>query len=194
MSLALFLINTDASSAAAPIKISFWNFFGGGDGIRMQQLISSFNKSQNEVQVEAVTLQWGVPFYTKVETSTASGDQPDLISFHLSRMPGWAPKGLLRPFSQGELASVGLAEKDFFPRLWNAATYHDKLYAIPLDTHPLVLYYNKTLAAKAGLLGPDGQLKPITSIEDFTADLQAIKKATGAYGVSFEDGPGAYNP
>ena len=36
-----------------------------------------------------------------------------------------------------------------------------KTYAIPLDTHPFVLYYNVEVCDKAGLLDSAGQLKPI---------------------------------
>ena len=31
---------------ADPIKITYWDFFGGGDGVRMKQIVEEFNKSQ----------------------------------------------------------------------------------------------------------------------------------------------------
>ncbi|WP_019586230.1 ABC transporter substrate-binding protein [Deinococcus apachensis] len=183
-----------AALAQQPTKITFWNFLGGGDGARMKTLIDGYNASQKKYQIQQTVLQWGVPFYTKVRTSTSVGQAPDLISFHLSRISGWAPANLLRPITTQELSSAGLKQADFFPRLWNAATYQGKLYAVPLDTHPLVLYYNKDVARKAGLLDASGNLKPMNSVDQFTAALKAVKDKTGLAGLDMENHSTAYMP
>jgi len=190
----MFSVLLGSSAVAQPTQITFWNFLGGGDGARMKQLVDGYNSSQNKYKVEQTTLPWGVPFYTKVRTSTSVGEAPDLISFHLSRMTGWAPENLLRPITTQELASVGLKRTDFFPRLWNAATYRGKTYAVPLDTHPLVLYYNKDLAGKAGLLDARGNLKPIRSMAQFNAALKAVTEKTGKAGLAFQNNPTSSAP
>jgi multiple sugar transport system substrate-binding protein len=46
---------------------------------------------------------------------------------------------------------------------------------VPLDTHPIVLYYNKDLLEAAGLLDENGLPKGMDSREGFTATLQALK-------------------
>ena len=74
-----------ALAKADPVKITYWDFFGGGDGIRMKQIVEEFNKSQQEVQVTQTTLTWGEPFYTKVHTAVVSGQTPDVMCYHLSR-------------------------------------------------------------------------------------------------------------
>jgi multiple sugar transport system substrate-binding protein len=174
-----------AAAWAQPLTISYWNFFTGGDGGRMAQLVKDFNASQDKVKIEAATLQWGVPFYTKLRAAILSGNPPDVFSFHLSRMPDWGAEGLLRPITAEELASVGLKQADFAPHAWDQAQVDGKLYAVPLDTHTLVLYVNLTLAKQAGLTDANGTLKPITSMADFEADMRAIHDKTGAYGVEF---------
>ena len=40
-----------------------------------------------------------------------------------------------------------------------------KIYAIPIDTHPLVLFYNTKICGEAGLLDSDGKLKPLEGRE-----------------------------
>ncbi len=102
-------------------------------------------------------------------------------------MADWGPAGLLRPVSDQELASVGLKGADFAQHAWDQAHVGNTLYAVPLDTHTLVLYVNLTLARKAGLVDASGKLKPITSMADFEADMRAIKAKTGAYGVEFAE-------
>lgn len=55
------------------------------------------------------------------------------------------------------------------------------VYAIPLDTHPFVLYYNVDIARKAGLLNSAGDaLVPLKGKEDFVDAVKAMKDAGGA--------------
>jgi len=190
MSLSLFAL---AAQASAVTTINYWDLLGGGDGARMQQLVDGFNKSQPDYQIKRTTLAWGIPYYTKVRTSSAVGQGPDLAILHLSRLSGWAEAKILRPIAPAELAGAGLKGTQFFPKLWQASGYSGQNYAVPLDTHPMVLYYNKDILKKAGLLGADGNFKPITSMADFNTALAAIKK-TGAQGISFENGPTSYMP
>jgi multiple sugar transport system substrate-binding protein len=187
-------IGVAGAADAQPVTLSYWNFFTGGDGGRMNELVQDFNKSQSQVKIEASTLAWGLPFYTKLRTAILSGNGPDVFSFHLSRMPDWGPEGLLRPVTSDELSSVGLKADEFAPHAWDAAHADGKLYAVPLDTHTLVLYVNLTLAKKAGLTDANGALKPINSMADFVADMEAIHAKTGAYGVDFSSDAVAADP
>ena len=182
-----------ATQASAQTILTFWDLLGGGDGARMQTLVDGFNKSQSDYKIQRTTLAWGVPYYTKVRTSAAVGQGPDLAILHLSRLSGWAQAKIVRPIAPAELSSVGLKSGDFFPKLWAASNYSGQTYAVPLDTHPMVLYYNKDILKKAGLMGANNMPKPINSIADFNAALEAVKKA-GSLGVSFENGPTSYMP
>jgi multiple sugar transport system substrate-binding protein len=177
--------------AQSPIKVVFWDFFGGGDGVRMKQIIADFNKSQTDIQIENSTLPWGAPFYTKIHTSVVAGQTPDLMTYHMSAMPRGIKGGDLRPFSDAELSSVGLSRASFLPSLVQTAlsiskiqTGAEKLYAVPLDTHTLVMYYNKDILKKAGLLGTDGVPTGMTGIANFTKALAQIKAKTGVLPVA----------
>ena len=44
------------------------------------------------------------------------------------------------------------------------------------------MFYNADVCQKAGLLGADGNLKPIQGTQEFEAALAAAQKVTGAYG------------
>src|ERR1700745_1264638 len=69
---------------AAPTELTYWDFLGGGDGVRMKQIVEEFNKSQGEIHVTESTLTWGEPFYTKVHTAVVAGQTPDVMTYHLS--------------------------------------------------------------------------------------------------------------
>ena len=73
--------------AWAQVEVEWWDFLAGGDGVRMKALIGQFNEEHPDIQINGTTLEWGLPFYTKVRTSVAVGQGPDIMTYHLSRLP-----------------------------------------------------------------------------------------------------------
>ena len=164
------------SAAHAQETVVWWDFLAGGDGVRMKQLISDFNAAhQGEIKIDATTLEWGTPFYSKVQTSAAVGEAPDVMTYHASRIPLAVKQGILQEITPDDWKAMGLGKDDYAAATWDAVTVDGKQYAVPLDTHPIVLYYNKDLLAKAGVLGDDGKPKGMDSREGFEATLQALK-------------------
>lgn len=170
----------------APVEIRMWTLLSGGDGARMQALVDAFNAGQRAVRVVSTTLKWGEPFYTKLITSAVVGAGPEIATVHLSRLPNLAGGGVLRPILEAELAAAGLKGEDYFPRQWAKSRYQGRNYAIPLDMHPLVLYYNKTLAGRAGLLDGAGRLAPIEGFDALTAAFRIARERTGRAGLAME--------
>ncbi|MET0982252.1 MAG: extracellular solute-binding protein [Telluria sp.] len=180
------------AQAPAQVELRLWTLLSGGDGARMRALIEGFNASQRGVRVLSTTLKWGEPFYTKLITSSVVGAGPDIATVHLSRLPNLAGGGVLRPIAEAELAAAGLNGSDYLARQWEKARYGGAQYAIPLDLHPLVLYYNKTLAAQAGLLDGAGNLKPIAGYEALTAAFRGVRQRTGKPGLAMEASQSSY--
>ncbi|MEW6022148.1 MAG: extracellular solute-binding protein [Pseudomonadota bacterium] len=178
--------------AQGPIEVRMWTLLSGGDGARMRAMVDDFNASQRAVRVTSTTLKWGEPFYTKLITSSVVGAGPDIATVHLSRLPNLAGGGVLRPISDAELAAAGLKGSDYFPRQWDKSRYEGRNYAIPLDMHPMVLYYNKTLAAKAGLLDGAGALKTIVGYEALTSAFAGVRERSGKAGLAMESSQGSY--
>jgi multiple sugar transport system substrate-binding protein len=58
-----------------------------------------------------------------------------------------------------------------------------RIYAIPLDTHPFVMYYNTDVCRTIGLLDSTGHLAPISGADDLIAAWTEAKKATGTWGL-----------
>jgi multiple sugar transport system substrate-binding protein len=183
-------------AGAPPAKntLSYWNLLGGGDGVRMQAMESAYQKHHPGVALNAVVLAWGNPYYTKVSLATLAKRPPDVAISHLTRASILARAGLLEPLSASELAPYGLTGNHFTPAAWKMAHTDGALYAIPLDTHPLVLYYNTDVCKKAGLLHPGGSLKNLDSPAALTQALAAAKKVTGAYGGVFSINNDASTP
>ncbi len=167
-----------ATAAHAQETVVWWDFLGGGDGVRMKKLISDFNaEHEGKIKIDATTLEWGTPFYTKVQTSAAIGEAPDVMTYHASRIPLAVSQGILDEITADDWSKMGLGEGDFATATWEAVTEDGKQYAVPLDTHPIVLYYNRDLLKKAGRLNDDGTPMGLDSAEGFNETLKALKDA-----------------
>ena len=58
----------------------------------MKSMLDEFNKEHaGKVKIDATTSEWGTPFYTKVQTSAAIGEGPDIMTYHESRIPRYPP-------------------------------------------------------------------------------------------------------
>jgi multiple sugar transport system substrate-binding protein len=166
--------------------IAYWNLFGGGDGVRMVQMQNDFVKANPAINLEAVTLTWGEPYYTKLAMAAAGGRPPDVAISHMTRVPIYASSDLLEPFDLEELAKVGITQDTFLPAIWERAQYNGKLYTVPLDTHPFVMYYNVDVCKKAGLLDDAGNLLPIEGPQALLDALKKAQQVTGAFGLALD--------
>jgi len=165
-----------STAAHAEVVVEWWDFLGGGDGVRMKQLIEEFNAEHaGEISIQATTLEWGVPFYTKVQTSVAVGEAPDIMTYHASRIPLAVSQNVLSEITADDWATMGLGEGDFASATWDAVTIDGAQFAVPLDTHPIVLYYNKDLLGAAGVLTDDGVPMGMDSLEGFTETMRALQ-------------------
>src|SRR6185503_21298766 len=93
-------------------------------------------------------------------------------------------QGTLSEITADDMKTLGFAEKDFAPAIWNAVHFDGKQYAVPLDTHPIVLYYNKDKLAKAGLIGDNGLPKDLNGIDKFNAAMKKLQEGGTKYGVA----------
>src|SRR5262245_23950223 len=168
----------------APTTLAYWNLFGGGDGVRMTEMEDGYRKENPDIDLQAVTLAWGNPYYTKVALATVGRGPPDVAVSHLTRMKTLAAGNLLQELHPEDLERHGMTADRFNRRAWDAGLIDGKIYAIPIDTHPFVLFYNTKICDEAGLLDAKGNLKPIKGPDAFQDALTKAKAVTGKYGAT----------
>ncbi|MFC7457573.1 extracellular solute-binding protein [Brachybacterium sp. GCM10030267] len=162
-----------------PGTVVFWNLFGGGDGVRMQDMQAGYREIYGADSLEATTLTWGNPYYSKLTLATVGNKPPDVAVSHLTRAKPLWDGGILDPITEEDLASVGLSSADFASQPWEAQITDGQNIAIPLDTHPFTLFYNRDVCEQAGLLDGDGLLVDLTGMDTFEAALEEISAVTG---------------
>jgi multiple sugar transport system substrate-binding protein len=173
-----------AGSKLDPTTVAYWNLFGGGDGARMQAMEAGFEKANPKIGLEAVTLAWGNPYYTKLSLATIGHKPPSVAVAHLTRMKTLQAANLLEELRPADLARHGMSADKFNQKAWKAGLVDGKSYAIPLDTHPFVCFYNTAVCKKAGLLDSSGKLKPLEGEAALLDALDRAKKVTGQYGAT----------
>ncbi|NLU76342.1 extracellular solute-binding protein [Streptomyces sp. HNM0575] len=171
-------------SAGPPSLLNFWHPFTGGDGAQLVTMQSAYRKENPDTDLKSTTLVWGAPYYTKLTLATLGDRPPQVAITHVSRLPTLAASGLLREISGSELDEHGLTAGRFTKGAFNSAHHEGRLYALPLDTHPFVLYYRTDVAKKAGLLDDKGQLTDVDGPDEFLDALRAAKEVTGVWGGS----------
>ncbi|MFI6792673.1 extracellular solute-binding protein [Nonomuraea sp. NPDC050383] len=182
----LALLGAGAAGCSLPVglgsagtRVRYWHFLGASDGIIMNKMVRGFAKDNPGIAVEENVLAWGEAYYTKIAMAGAGGRSPDLATFHLARLSGIGAGRILDPIDPALLAENGLEAADFSPPIWERAHVGGELYAVPFDAHPMVQYYNTEICERAGLLAPDGRLRPTDGPEEL---LAALRKAKGVLG------------
>lgn len=175
--------------ALAQTEITWWDFLGGGDGVRMRAMIDQFNAEHPDINISPTTSEWGVPFYTRVRTSAAVGQGPDIMTYHLSRIPLALQEGVLTEITDSDLEAGGLSIDDFFGAAVAAASDEDgTLFAVPFDIHSIVLYYNRSFLEGSEFLDDDGMLTGINSLEDFERALAHTVEQGSRTPLSYQTG------
>ena len=111
---ASIILSVTSFSAFAKTEVIWWDLLGGGDGVRMSQMIDAFEKENPDIDIVNSTLEWGPPYYAKLQTSAAIGEQPDIAIYHISRYQMAKGTNIFSPISVDELASVGVTADQYY--------------------------------------------------------------------------------
>jgi multiple sugar transport system substrate-binding protein len=162
-------------------QITMWSPLTGPDGDEMTALANQFSQ-ENSLGIK-VTHTAQPNYLQKLETSAAGNSLPDMTVIRAGDIGQEVARNVLKPMSEAALAEAGGADKlkpEFTEAVWNAGEVKGKRYTVPLDTHPLVLYYNKDMFQKAGITMPTD--RPMTK-DEFEKAVDALNK-DGIAGVS----------
>ncbi len=160
--------------------LEFWNGFTGPDGETMEKIVRQFNAEHPNVRVRMQIIPWNT-YYDKVTLSLAYGGAPDVFILHASRLPEYADCESITRVD--DLTSApGFPSNDYTPRAWEAAHWKGHQYALPLDCHPIGMYYNVDLFKEAGIVDANGSAKPPVTLAEFLADAKKLTKDTDGDG------------
>ncbi|MEU2227949.1 extracellular solute-binding protein [Streptomyces sp. NPDC018347] len=161
----LRLVAADYGDTAANSSKKYWD-----------ALVKEYESRNPEVKVEVSVYSWN-DVDRKVKEMVDAGDAPDMAQ--IGAYADYAAEGKLYPVS--DLLSIR-TQADFLSQLSDAGQWRHTQYGIPFAASTRVLFYNKTLFAKAGITPP-------TTWDELAADAAALKDKGVKYPVALPLGP-----
>ena len=167
-------VNNPEAVEVAEGDLSFWSLFTGGDGEWFGQIVDDYNATSPTNPVECITLVWD-DYYTKLQTAVATGNGPDTGVSHVSKLYELEETGVVEPLND-YLDELGVDLGELYEQASvDSVTFDGDIYAIPLDTHCEVMYYNLDLLEQAGV--SEDEVLAISSADDFAAILAKCKES-----------------
>jgi multiple sugar transport system substrate-binding protein len=136
------------------VQLNYWNPFTGPDGPYMGQMVDEFNAAHDNIDV---TMNSQGDYYTQLTTAAASGTLPDVAIIHADQVATQAFRNVLRPIDN-LVEQMTITGGDFPEGVWGAGEVAGSRYAIPLDIHPMTMFYNADLFQQYNVQG-----EPMTS-------------------------------
>lgn len=176
---------TDIVSEAAAVSddgervtITFWNGFGGSDRPVLESLVNQYNESQDKVMIEMEIMDWEI-VYQKLTMAASTKEGPDFVCFGPENIATYANMGAIVPID--DFYERNLVDTSLFPDLFQTLIRYDGHYiGFPLNFFNHAMYYNKDLAAAAGL---DPENPPKTWDEMSEWAVAMTDEANGQYGL-----------
>ncbi|MEO7223369.1 MAG: sugar ABC transporter substrate-binding protein [Devosia sp.] len=169
-----------SGAMAQTVTTVTWQMWAGGeeDVKGWQEIADLVNAKYPEIKVELQTAPWG-DYWTKLAVQAASGQLTDIFSLQSLRTPNFHQ--LMVPLDE-YVARDGFAVDQFVPSIIEGMSWEGKLYGLPFDLGPLMIFYNKDRFDAAGV-APTVEW----TMDDFNAAAKALT-TDGKYGVGVTPG------
>jgi multiple sugar transport system substrate-binding protein len=163
------------------VTLTFWSWVPGVD-----KAVDLWNQENPEVQVKLEKIPAGNSGgYAKMHSALKSGEAPDLAQVEYQVIPEFLLEdGLV------DLEPLGVAEHrgDFVDWQWEQGVFGDSVYAVPLASGPMAMFYREDLFTKWGIAPP-------TTWEEYGQAARRIRQADpNAYISTFPPGNSAWRP
>ena len=154
-----------------------------------RQFNAEFEAAHPGVRVQVEQIPGHGQYAPKVVMMHVSGNPPDVIQLDASSGAVFMDNGVVRDLSPYIAQDPDFDLSIFFEQVVNVFSRGERLYSIPLDFTPMVMYYNKTMFDEAGLPYP----QPGWSWADFLDLAQKLTirpnpdEPPTQYGFNFEN-------
>jgi len=171
------LVQNAQASRLHATTITLWSGISGSDQTGFKKIIDGFNSSQSAVQVEYDQNAF-TGYDQKLTTALSAGKGPTIWTGCAACQANNMAQGQIAQLDKLIKSSKVLNAKNFDKPVWKNGFYKGHQYLIPLDTVPLVMYYNKSLLKKAGFKKP--VISPPSKV---LAAAKKLTKGSDQYGM-----------
>ncbi|MEJ2855516.1 MULTISPECIES: ABC transporter substrate-binding protein [unclassified Saccharothrix] len=166
------------SAATGPVSMELWGWAPAYD-----KITAEWNAAHPEAKVTFKKVPSGAKGgYTQISDAITAGKGPCLAQIEYNVIPSMLVKKAVTDIT--EYASADMAK--FAPSAVSAASVGGRIYGVPVDIGPMVLFYRADLFAKYGITTP-----PATW-DEYRADAEKVHAADPSvkFGTTLGDGNG----
>lgn len=138
----------------------------------LPRTVKGFEKANPNIHVKVTNAGTNKDEYTALNNAMSAGKgAPDVAQIEYYALPEYVVRENVQ-----DLSGMGAKNyKSFYtPGTWNSVNINGGVYALPMDSGPMALFYNKEVFDKAGIANPP------TTWDEFYEDAKKVK-ATGNY-------------
>ncbi|MFF3967119.1 ABC transporter substrate-binding protein [Streptomyces griseorubiginosus] len=154
--------SAEGSGQAGPVNMEFWGWAG------YEKIVDQWNASHPDTKVTFKKIPSGPKGgYTQISNALTAGKGPCLAQIEYQNIPSMLVKNSVMDITQ--YASDGMDK--YIPSAVSASSVGGKIYGVPVDVGPMVLFYRKDLFAKYGIS------KPPATWAEYQADAEKVTAA-----------------
>ncbi|RSM81238.1 sugar ABC transporter substrate-binding protein [Kibdelosporangium aridum] len=172
--LAVTACSGDEGAAPAPTgkaELSFW-----GWDPNMDKVVEIWNAQNPDIHVTLTNPAGGDQLVNKMVTAHQAGNGPDIAKVEYQSLPALVSGGVVRDITEYTSDTV----KDFDEPTLKATKFEGKVYGVPQDVAPLMLFYRTDLFQQYGLTVPK-------TWDEYAQAARALKqKAPNAFITNFD--------
>ncbi len=169
------------SSSSGEKTIEFWSVFTGGDGEAMQEIVDAYNATNPEYTV-VHRMMAQEDLYQNLPLAVQAGtDVPDLAINHVDRLQLNKENDIYLSMDEYIAANGNITADKYNAAAWNPGEIDGSRYAVPLDVHGYLTYYNKDLVEKYCPNVLDDNVITFDEIAEFAPKAAADGVYTYAY-------------
>jgi multiple sugar transport system substrate-binding protein len=150
-------------SQSGPVSMEFWGWAPGYD-----KIVDEWNAAHPTIQITFKQIpSGGKGGYTQITDAIAAGKGPCLAQIEYGTIPSMLVKNAVMDITQ--YASADMSK--YVPSAASATSIGGKIYGIPVDLGPMVLFYRSDLFAMYGIA------KPPATWAEYQADAEKVAAA-----------------
>jgi multiple sugar transport system substrate-binding protein len=135
-----------SSNGSVTLNYMIWD---AGEKPAYQKSIDQFESAHPNIKVNVQVVAWA-QYWSKLQTSAAGGDMPDLFWDHLAYLPQLAKRGIVSDLS-AKIAADKVDTSAYDPKLLSQWTNGSTVYGLPKDWDTIATVFNATALKTAGV-------------------------------------------
>lgn len=154
-----------------PTVITFWSSLRG-----TQPVVDAFNATHTDIQVDLEVVPTGTGgTNAKLANATRAGNAPDVATLEYNVLPAFALDGAVLDLT--DRVDEGF-RRQLLPQAWDQTTFDGRVYAVPLDIEPMILFHRRDLFEQHGIAVPRTWAEFEQAARDLKAAAPDVRLAT----------------